>query len=207
MNGRWQQLPQLPDALLLGGVVLVVLLVLSLVVLLFRLLRRRARQLELVQPDLRIDVASLPAHGPPENGPRLEFYGTPVRLAVLVLAPAGRNNPLPAEHELPTVLDDLLPGFMAVVVEHRPLMRFWPCQLSTQGFVNSFFGNVRLPGDRGKGTPWCAVAGRFETGGQQLLAGLVCIASRANSLSQVTVTHVGQWMDVLRIKNAGETDA
>lgn len=203
MNDVLQDLRQLPDDVLLGGGVLAALFVLLLVVIVFLLLRRRARQPEPALPDLRIDVAALPDHGPPTDGPRLELYGTPVRLAVLVLAPAGRNTPLPDEHDLPAVLDDLLPGFTAVVATHGPLIRLWPCQLSTQGFVNSFFNNARLPGERGKGTPWCAVAGRFEAGTQQLLAGLVCVADRPNSLSQLTVAHVGQWMDVLRVKEVG----
>ncbi len=194
------------DAVLMGGAVLAALFLLLLVVIVFLLLRRRARPPEPALPDLRIDVASLPAQGPPHDGPRLEFYGTPVRLAVLVLAPAGRNNPLPAERDLPAVLDSLLPNFTAVVAAHRPLIRPWPVQLSTQGFASSFFNNVRLPGDRGKGTPWCAVAGRFEAGAQQLLVGLVCVADRPNSLSQITVAHVGQWMDVLRVKNVGKVD-
>ena len=200
MNELLQELQQLPDAVLFGGGMLAALLVLLLATVLFLLLRRRARQPEPVSPDLRIDVAALPAHGPPEGGPRLEFYGTPVRLAVLVLAPAGRNNPIPDESDLPAVLDNLLPSFTAVVAAHRPLIRFWPCQLSTQGFANSFFNNVRLPGDRGKGTPWCAAAGRFDAGAQQLLAGLVCVADRPNSLGQMTIAHAGQWMDVLRVK-------
>ncbi|HPM79898.1 MAG TPA: hypothetical protein PLF81_04335 [Candidatus Anammoximicrobium sp.] len=200
MNDLLQNLQRLPDAALFWGGMLAAVVVLWLVVILFLLLRRRARQPELALPDLRIDVAALPDRGPPSDGPRLEFYGTPVRLAVLVLAPAGRNNPLPAERDLPAVLDDLLLDFTIIVATHRPLIRLWPCQLSTQGFVNSFFNNARLPGDRGKGTPWCAVAGRFEAGDQQLLAGLVCAADRPNSLGQMTVEHVGQWMDVLRVK-------
>jgi hypothetical protein len=204
MNELLPDLQNLPNAVLLGGAVAAALFVLLLIVIVFLLFRRRARQPEAAQPDLRIDVAALPAQGPPDVGPQLEFYGTPVRLAVLVLAPAGRNNPLPAEGDLPAVLDDLLPSFTAVVAAHQSLIRLWPYQLSTQGFVSSFFANVRLPGDRGKGTPWCAVAGRFEAGNQQFLAGLVCVSRRPNSLSQVTVAHVGQWMDVLRIKNAGE---
>jgi hypothetical protein len=202
MNDLLQNLQRLPDAALFWGGMLAALVVLLLVVILFLLLRRRARQPELALPDLRIDVSALPDHGPPTGEPRLELYGTPVRLAVLVLAPAGRNNPLPAGSDLLGALDNLLPDFTTVVAAHRPLIRLWPCQLSTQGFVNSFFNNARLPGDRGKGTPWCAVAGRFEAGGQQLLAGLVCAADRPNSLSQVTVAHAGQWMDVLRVKEA-----
>jgi hypothetical protein len=129
----------------------------------------------------------------------LEFYGTPVRLAVLVLAPAGRNNATPTDAELPELIDSLVPGLWAVVQTHGPLVRCWPFQLSTQGFTHSFFNHVRLPGDRGKGTPWSAVAGRFEVGDRQLLAGLVCVADRPNSLSQMTVAHVGQWLDVLRV--------
>ena len=94
------------------------------------------------------------------------------------------------------MIDSLVPGLWAVVQAHGPLVRCWPFQLSTQGFTNSFFNNVQLPGDRGKGTPWSAVAGRFEVGTRQLLAGLVCVADRPNSLSQMTVAHVGQWLDV-----------
>ena len=126
-----------------------------------------------------------------------------MRLAVLILAPAGRNNPLPPATELPDTVDCLLPGLTAVVAAHHPVIRAWPFQLSTQGFEHSFFNNVQLPGDRGKGTPWCSVAGRFEAGSRQFLAGLLCVADKPNSLSQVTVAHTGQWMDVLRVKNSG----
>ncbi|NLF72794.1 MAG: hypothetical protein GX575_27480 [Candidatus Anammoximicrobium sp.] len=198
MNEPLQILRQWPDAVVWGGAVAVAAFLLLLI--LFLLLRRRARQPEPASPDWRIDVAELPAHGPPADGPRLEFYGTPVRLAVLVLAPAGRNSPTPAESDVPALLDDLVPGLADVVAAQGPLIRLWPCQLSTRGFVSSFFGNVRLPGDRGKGTPWCAAAGRFEAGSQQLLAGLVCAADRPNSLSQITIAHTGQWMDVVRVK-------
>ena len=188
---------------MVGGAVLAVLLVL-LVGIIVLLLRRRGAPRKPMEPDLHIDLTSLPDHGPPPDGPQLELYGTPVRLAVLVLAPAGRNNPIPPADQLPERIDDLVPGLWAVVEAHEPLIRFWPFQLSTQGFAHSFFKHVPLPGDRGKGTPWSAVAGRFETESQQLLAGVVCVADRPNSLGQVTVAHVGQWLDVLRIRNLGE---
>jgi hypothetical protein len=204
MAGPWQFWNQLPDDVLVGGAALAVLLGLLLVVIMVLLLRRRGGRPDRKEPDLRIDLGSLPDHGPPPAGPRLEFYGTPVRLAVLVLAPAGRNSPLPSEEELSDLIDDLVPGLWAVVEAHNPLVRCWPFQLSTQGFTHAFFKHVQLPGDRGKGTPWSAVAGRFETGTRQLLAGLVCVADRPNSLSQITVAHMGQWLDVLRIRNLVE---
>jgi hypothetical protein len=58
-----------------------------------------------------------------------------------------------------------------------------------------------LPGERGKGTPWCSAAGRFDAGNQQLLAGILCAADKPNSLSQVTIANVGQWLEVVRVKS------
>jgi hypothetical protein len=150
--------------------------------------------------DLRIDVARLASDGPPTEGPTLEFYGMPVRLVALVLAPAGRHAELPSQQELVAALDDLVPGLAAVVSSHRPMLRQWPTQLSTQGFTHAFFNNVQLPGDRGKGTRWCSVAGRFEARDQQLMAGMLCAAEKPNSMSQVAIAHIGQWLDVVRVK-------
>ena len=176
----------LPKMAALGGVVCAVVFLLLIVVVIM-ILRRRRRKQEPAAPDLRVDVSKLPAQGPPIAGPRLEFYGIPVRLAVLVLAPAGRGSSVPDGRSFERALESLLPGLVEVVKVHRPLIRGWPYQLSTQGFVHAFFGNLALPGDHGKGTPWCAAAGRFQAGDQQLLAGLVCVADKPNALSQVTV--------------------
>jgi hypothetical protein len=163
-------------------------------------LRRRKPRVEPPPVDLRLRVEELELIGPPAAGPQLEFYGTPVRLSVLVLAPAGRNSQLPSGDSLLEAIDCLVPGLAGVVAAQRPVVRAWPFQLSTQGFTHSFFNNVQLPGDRGRGSPWCSVAGRFETPDQQLLVGLVCHADRSNSLSQHTVEHAGQWMDILRAR-------
>ncbi len=192
----------LPRMAALGGVVCAVVFLLLIVVVVITILRRRQRKQEPAAPDLRVDVSKLPAQGPPITGPRLEFYGVPVRLAVLVLAPAGRGSCVPDGQSFEQALDSLLPGLVEVVKVHRPLIRSWPYQLSTQGFVHAFFGNLALPGDHGKGTPWCAVAGRFQSGDQQLLAGLVCVANKPNALGQVTIQQLGLWLDVLRVKGA-----
>lgn len=182
------------------GVILLLVVVLA-IVLAIVLARKRTKP-GLPPVDLRIDVLQLPAGGPPAEGPLLEYYGIPVRLVAVVLAPAGRNNQLPPQDRLPAVLDDLVPRLAEVVQQHGPILRQWPAQLSTQGFTQTFLNQVRLPGDRGKGTPWCSVVGRFETHGQQLLAGLLCVAHKPNSMTQVAVNNMGQWMDVLRIKGS-----
>jgi hypothetical protein len=165
------------------------------------LMRGRRRIAAPPEPDLFLDVRQLDATGPPPQGARLEFYGTPVRLAVVVVAPAGRQGELPPAGVLPTLLDRLIPGLPRVVADHRPLICRWPTQLSTQGFAQSFFNHVTLPGDRGKGTPWCSIAGRLQVGDRLFLVGLVCCASQPTGLGQFVVQHEGQWLDILRIRD------
>ena len=165
------------------------------------LVRRRRSPPVVQQVDLTVSLSDLDVDPLLQGGTQLTFYGVPVRLAVLVLAPAGRGAALPEDSQLPGIIDQLVPGMMAVLNEHRPTFRRWPPQLSRHGFVQSFFQHVRLPGDHGKETPWCSVAGRFEAGGNKYLVGIVCHAGSSNNLSQVAVEHVGRWMDVLRVEN------
>ena len=187
--------PQWMVASAIGGGTLVVLLI---VLALIRTRRRVKRAAELRQ-DLSIDVEAIGYSTPPVDGPRLEIFGTPVRLAILILAPPGRGQ-LPAKENLRHAIEYLVPDFSKIVDLHQPIFRSWPNQLSVQGFVQAFFNNIALPGDSGKGTPWCSVAGRYDVGDQQLLVGLVCCAERPNSLGQITVKHEGLWHDVLRVR-------
>lgn len=191
---------QLEEPALIGTVAAVVGLLILVAVVLWLIRSTRRQPARTPEMDLTIDVERLSPEGPPSEGPVLEFYGMPVRLAALVLAPAGRHAHLPPEGQRGGVWDDLTPGLSSIVASHRPLIRPWPSQLSTQGFIHAFFNHVHLPGDQGKGTPWCSAAGRFDAGDQQFLAGIVCAAEKPNSLSQVTITNVGQWLEVVRVK-------
>ena len=102
-----QLLPELPPAVwIAGGVALALLLF----VVVLRRLRRGVQAAPAAPPDLRIRVQELPSGGPPPGGPQLEFYGTPVRLAVVVLASAGRQ-PAPAEpQQIEKLLESVAPG-------------------------------------------------------------------------------------------------
>ena len=87
---------------------------------------------------------------PTANGSWLEFYGTPVRLAVLVVAPAGRDGQLPrARKSCRGLMEQLIPGLPQVIAHHRPLIHRWPAQLSSQGFVRAFFLPRGVPGRPG----------------------------------------------------------
>ncbi len=151
-------------------------------------------------PDLHIDLAAIGLAVPPPGSVRLELYGTPVRLRVLVAAPAGRHQSPLHEEDLPILLNQFLPGLAEIFPLHLPVCRCWPAQLSSQGFSQSFFNHVPLPGNRGKGTPWTSLTGKFQVGEQGFLIGLVCCSETSNSLSQFVVEHEGQWFDTLRIR-------
>jgi hypothetical protein len=151
-------------------------------------------------PDLHIDLDAIGLAVPPPGPVRLELYGTPVRLRVLVAAPAGRHQSQLHEEDLPILLNQFLPGLADIFSLHLPVCRCWPAQLSSQGFSQSFFNHVALPGNRGKGTPWTSLTGKFQVGEQGFLVGLVCCSETSNSLSQFIVEHEGQWFDTLRIR-------
>jgi hypothetical protein len=185
-------------SLLIAALALLVLVVA--VIFIWRRLRRRV---DIVIPppvDLGIDVSQLPQSGPMDPTLQVEIYGTPVRIAVIVLAPVGRDGVVPQMHEFLDIIEQLVPNFAAAVNRDRPLIRAWSGQLSSQGFANSFFNNVPLPGDRGKGSPWCSLVGKFTANKQQFLAGIVCCGSGDNALSQYAIQHEGQWNDILRVR-------
>jgi len=153
-------------------------------------------------PDLRIDVMALGAHGPPAAGPVLEFYNTPVRLAAIVLAPAGRVRELPPFDRLGDVFDAIVPGLASVVAAHKPLVRKWPPQPSTRGFAHQFFAHARLPGDAGKGTPWSSAAGVLKIEGQATMAGLVLRTEATSSHGQEIIESPEQWLRILSVRSA-----
>lgn len=185
-----------------GGAIVMLVLLIALVALVRFVRRRRAGEAD-EEPELAsIDVGALAPIGPPASGPRLAVYGTPVRLTILAIAPVGRDNHLPDLLEIPSLMDQLVPGMKRIMETHHPEIVCWPSQLSSHGFVRSFFQHVRLPGDKGRETPWCSVAGKFRAAGQHYLAGLVMCGPCDNGLNQVEVRHDGLWNDILRIQES-----
>ncbi len=163
--------------------------------------RRKRVDLSAAAP-LKVNVAALPAEGPPDSGPGLRIYNVPVRCAMLVLAPVGRGASQPTAEAVGEIVDQIVPGLAAVAEAHGAVIKIWPAQLSSHGFLHQFSLNVGLPGDGGKGTPWSSVCGRFEAQGVPYLAGLLLCASRANSLGQFLVERESQWPDMLRVVEA-----
>jgi hypothetical protein len=182
---------------LLAGLVLLVA-----ALILWKILSRRKKPALREPAELRVDVSQLPSAGPPAEPPFLEYYHVPVRLAVLVLAPAGRDRVLPPPEDLAELVEAIVPGLSGVVAAHKPLVCRWGPQLSTQGFTHRFFADVKLPGDGGKGTPWSSAAGVFRFRGKITLAGLVIRAGSAVHFGQRRIEEEAKWLDVLRVKGS-----
>ena len=151
-----------------------------------------------------VDYTALSSAPPATNRIRLEVYNVPVRLSAIVVASAGRDSQLPSD--IPKLLDQLCPGLGTVCNKDKPSVVCWPPQLSTQGFARSFFMKAPLPGEQGKGTPWCSVAGRLEERDVSVLVGLVLHAASPNSLGQIVIERATQWLDVLRVRHDLDVD-
>tara|TARA_B100000945_G_scaffold316626_1_gene317901 strand:+ start:1523 stop:2101 length:579 start_codon:yes stop_codon:yes gene_type:complete len=153
------------------------------------------------QVNLTIAIEKLPLL-PVINEPvRMEIYGSPVRIRALVISPIGRGQSLPEKEHLGNILNHFIPDFMRILELHQPIFRKWPEQLSSNGFIQSFFNNLAIP-NKGQGTVWCSIAGKIEVLGSGYLIGMVCNTATPNSLSQITVQHPGQWLDILRVHQA-----
>ncbi|NUQ63049.1 MAG: hypothetical protein HUU20_11280 [Pirellulales bacterium] len=180
--------------------VVVGVVVLAVVYVVWKMFRVREEKPARMDPEQPVDVAGLGEIGPPPGLPSLEFSLAPVRLAAVVVAPSGLARELPSANRLDDFFDSVAPGLAAVVAAHRALIRRWPGQVSIAGFSHKFFSKARLPGDGGKGTPWCSAAGVFEYQGQPFLIGLVLRAASNNNHGQVTVEQPTKWLDLLRVR-------
>ena len=188
------------DWLVIAAIALVTISFLAAMGFLLRLLRRRRRVATPVPELQRVDVVELGDEGPPAGMPRVEIYGTPVRIAAIIIAPLGRGSLMPSPTTLPEVLESVVPGLQQAMQSHESKIVTWPEQLSWHGFSQAFFTHVPLPGDRGKGSPWSSVAGKFTADEVPFVIGLICRAASSNSIGQIIVEREGQWLDILRVR-------
>lgn len=188
------QHPRLP---LIAGLVVAALAGLCILPWLYRKLFSTPKQNVAANKSLQVNLGALGDFGPIPGRWNLECYNVPVRLAVVVLAPLGREGVLP--DDLLPLLDDVVPGLRQVARQHDSVVLRWPYQLSSQGFMNNFFSLVPLPGDHGRGTPWCSLVGRVEGTDQSFLAGMALCAAKPNNVSELQLPHSTAWLDVLRV--------
>ena len=159
---------------------------------------RRSVPIATTDESLVIELSALPGAAP--GATRLTVYHVPVRLAVVVIAPLGRESEPPTHSEVPKLLDRIVPGLASVLSHDQTIVKIWPRQLSATGFAPSLMRHVRLPGDKGRGTPWCLVAGRTMFGDGSYAVGLALGADSPNNLGLIGVESEHQWLDVVRMR-------
>jgi hypothetical protein len=175
-------------------------------IILFLLLRRmfggKKKSADVVDAGLRENLADYPPLKPGGGDRRLLVEGVPVRLRLVVLAPAGTSAEI-EEGEVDGLLDKVLSGLGAIRAQDKPRVRLWPTQTSNEGFANKFHNNTIIPEGRGEMSPWTCVAGRARLGKTQVMVGLAMQAVKPNVLGRKTV-EADQWAQVLRVRVRAE---
>lgn len=182
-----------------GVVVLIAAAVLRNLVRVFR----KPKEISLVDPLRVVDLAAEPLGSVSRTD--LKVHNLPVRLGAIALAPLGRIE-LPADEELPGVLDALVPGLGAFLERDKPVLRHWPNQVSVGGFANNLALHLQVPGKDLTETPWCLVAGKTRRPTGLLLVALAFASPRPNRLGVVRLEDESQWMQTVQVRGAASAD-
>lgn len=163
-----------------------------------RALFRRRKPAPDWERDLRenLDECPLPVRPPGSRG--LYVYHLPVRLRLVIVAPAGKESDVDAT-AVEKLLDRIVPGLGNVARNDRPCIRVWPPQLSQQGFLVLFHRCTATPEGEGEPSRWVFVAGRVVVSKQPVLVGLGLWADEPNAVGRVNL-EARQWLDVLRLR-------
>jgi len=135
----------------------------------------------------------------PSSGDRqLRVEGVPVRLRLVVVAPAGTASEVDVD-ELANVLEQILPGLGDIYKHDKPRVKVWPTQVSYQGFASHFHRNTVTGAPAGVQTRWVMVAGRAKLGNFQIMLGLALQSIKPNTVGRRTVdSH--EWASLLRVR-------
>lgn len=152
-------------------------------------------------PDLRADLieelAKYPDLKSTSGDRQLRAEGTPVRLRLVILAPAG-NTEVDVD-ELPRLLEEIVSGLGDIYKHDKPRVKIWPKQVSYKGFASFFHSHTPTGAGEGEQTRWVMVAGRVKVGKKQYMLGLAVQSIKPNTIGRRTVdSH--EWSNVLRVR-------
>jgi hypothetical protein len=133
---------------------------------------------------------------------RLLVEGIPVRLRLVVIAPAGTDADVD-EDEVEKLLDRLLPGLGAFCKQDKARVRMWPMQISAEGFVHQFNKNTVIPEGEKEESPWVCLAGRVKAGKYRVMLGLALQGMKPNTIGRRTL-EADEWATALRIRVRSE---
>jgi len=163
-----------------------------------RALSRTRRTSAAVADELTEPLAKYPPLTRPPGSRRLTVDGVPVRLRLIVVAPAGHDYDINPD-TVGKLLDRVVPGLSAIVADDQPRVRVWPTQLSHKGFAVTFHRSTPTGDPQGEPSHWVLVAGRAKVGSQSVLLGLALWADEPTTLFRRTL-EPHQWLASLRIR-------
>jgi hypothetical protein len=144
------------------------------------------------------DLEAIPPPPPHSGDLRLTVEGIPVRLRLVIVAPAGTARKIDPGM-LAEILDRVVPGLADALKRDLPQTRIWPGQLSYDGFANTFHRSTEIPEGEKAPSRWALLAGRADMGGWQAMVGLGLQAVKPNSVGRRTLK-AHEWATVLRVK-------
>lgn len=178
----------------LGAGVAVVLVLLALF---GKFLGRKPRTVD-PERHLRENLTEYPPAPDTISTRRLFIQQVPVRVRLIVLAPAGKQNFVDPEAAA-DILNQVLRELGALIGQDRPRVRVWPAQLSNRGFAPTFHRLVSKPDPEGKPSHWVLAAGQARAGGTPILLGIAGYAEKANNVGRLTL-EANDWPGTLRIE-------
>jgi hypothetical protein len=121
-------------------------------------------------------------------------HGQPVRVRLVVLAPAGPREV--TEDDVEPILEQVVRGMGTAARYDQPQVRIWPMGPSSAGFTPTFFRRVRRPLPAGPRSNWILVAGRAQAGARPVLLGLALWSDDPTTVGSVAV-RPDEWNEVL----------
>jgi hypothetical protein len=144
------------------------------------------------------NLAAYPPLPPSTGDRRLLVEGVPVRLRLIVIAPAGRESALPAD-PIFAFLDQVVPGLGGIAKSDQTKVVRWPRQLSDDGFAHQFHRFTPAPEGEKNPTIWVLVAGRVKSVGQSIMLGLGMQAIKPTTIGRRNLKP-HEWPIILRIR-------
>jgi hypothetical protein len=195
---------QLPEELreyalyLFGGIVCIGLFLVLLMLLAIAKFLFGGKSKKGAAPKLVENLEEYPELKPSTGDRQLRVEGVPVRIRLVVVAPAGTLSEVDPD-EVGAMLSKILPGLEEIYAKDKPRVKVWPKQVSYQGFANHFHRCMITGAKPGEQTRWVLVAGRAKLGKYQIMLGLALQSVKPNTVGRRTVdSH--EWASILRVR-------
>ena len=197
----------LPDALreyasyiLLGGGCFLIFIVLIFLLAALRFVFGRKTK-SAYEENLEEDLTEYPDLKKASGDRQLRVEGTPVRIRLVVMAPAGTASDVDID-DIPDILEKVVPGLGEICRYDKPRTKVWPTQVSYKGFSTHFFRNMLTGAEEGEETRWVLLAGRIKVGKRQYMLGMALQSIKPNPIGQLTLD-AHEWPTTLRVRVKG----